>query len=267
MILIGSRALASWFPEIEIPKGTDWDYITYREDEPKPPTDDPVEMHYNKLNDWELVERYGHTQGVLNLEGLAVMYRSHLWRQSPKFQKHIGRYHLYLKPYLMDYDVMLDRQRMTIKELGVSNPNLNQPNDDFFNDPVEKKYNHDWVHELAAHYDKPLYTRMKRDFSLAKCERDMWEGFDYRDKVLTCLEEAYVIATERCMVPNEWNFNRLKAMNVAITKLCTTLTSGWFRDFCIDNWDELWYNVDLNKLDDIKEKINDAERKGNALYQ
>ena len=50
-----------------------------------------------------------------------------------------------------------------------------------------------------------------------------------------------VIALERFVIPGK--LNPKLAYLKAVEKICTTLTSGWFRDFAIDNWPEVIDNV------------------------
>jgi hypothetical protein len=117
-------------------------------------------------------------------------------------------------------------------------------------------FDHDWLHELYAYNDKPMYEKMKKDFSLAKCEKDMWDKFTHEEKLMCVAEECYVIATERFMVPKDWRFWTKLAYIKALQKVCTTLTSGWFRSFSIDHYLEVMdlYNEDRFKT--VKEKLD-----------
>ena len=42
------------------------------------------------------------------------------------------------------------------------------------------------------------------------------------------------------------------ACDKALEKVCTTLTSGWFRDFAIDNYPEIFNLCDTIKIDNIR---------------
>ena len=50
------------------------------------------------------------------------------------------------------------------------------------------------------------------------------------------------------MVPNDWSYPAKKAYYFALKKVCTTLTSGWFRDFAIDNFHQVFELFDASKM-------------------
>ena len=200
---------------------------------------------------------------VLNANGLALIKRSHLWRWH-NFDKHITMYHKFLKPYLpLGGGLLKERIELTKKAFPQGNPKLTQTNKDFFDDFVEKEFEHDWLHELVAYYKEPLYTRMKKPekVDLAWCEKDLWEEFTHEDKIKCVAEEAHVIACERFMIPNKWEFSRKKAYYTAVKKVCTTLCSGWFRSFAIDNFPEVLSSFDNGKFDKVKRETDLARTK------
>ena len=257
-VLIGSRALAYWNPALEIKPETDWDVISYDFHE-------GCEVHHpDFLNNKEMMQYStsslvdlpdGNSARVMSLLGLAIIKRSHLWRDL-SFDKHITMYHKFgLADYLEEFgktDIvqkdLQTRTDMTRKAFPQRNPNLMQTKEDFFDDAVTKKYDHDYLHELFAYYDKPLYTRMLKDNNLAWCSKHQWETFTHEDQLLCVAEEAYVIATERFLIPNDWKYNSKLAYLKALKKICTTLTSGWFRDKAIDYYPDLVNLYDQKKF-------------------
>lgn len=266
--LIGSKALEYWglgsYPDSDYdivcdPKGMGfWKTVA-----PK------VECHdINDLNNREICERYFDVYAnvsydndvlfIVSLEGLAAIKRSHLFRDY-KWDKHITQYHKLLKSHMTDeaYNFAMDRKRLTIEKFKITNPKLNQSNSEFFDDAVTKKYDHDMLHEMVAYYDRPLYTRLKHEdkTNLAWCERDLWNELPYEDKVKCAAEETFVIAAERFMIPNDWNYPAKRAWYNATKKLCTTLTSGWFRDFSIDNFEQIYNMFDEDKFKDLRSKL------------
>lgn len=211
-ILIGSRALVYWCPDLKLKDDTDWDVIS---DEPIEGTEwhDPNMLANHKMelyisNFTAFVK--GQKLHVLNPFGLAIIKRSHLWRDL-SFQKHITHYHKHLAVYVGRWSIegrrLLDeRTQLTMEAFPQGNPNLMQSKDAFFDDAVKKKYDHDHLHELVAYYDKPLYTKLLRDPALAWCERELWDALPHEDKIKCIAEEAHVIAIERFMVPNSWKY-------------------------------------------------------------
>lgn len=245
-ILIGSRALKYWVPEFRISEDADWDVIS---DKPlwncewhKPSVCNNADVwKYASLDSVELPD--GSSAWICKPKGLALIKRSHLWR-TVGFEKSIVHWHKYLKHFTQDLNsddllFLSNRIQKTKEQFPQRHPSLKQSVEDFFDDYVEKKYNHDFLHELVAFHDKPLYTRMQRDPSSAWCEKDLWDNFSYDDKVRCVAEECFVISIERFLVPQDWAFNPKIAYSRALNKVCTTLCSGWFRDFAIDNYPEV----------------------------
>lgn len=257
-ILIGSRALNYWFPSVTITENTDWDVIS-------PEPIEGCEWHNPDLLNNNSVINYatqhitfgpnGEKLHIVNPLGLALIKRSHLWRNL-SFQKHITHYHKPLSPYRVwskfDTGFLEERIALTKKQFPQGNPNLMQSKEDFFDDAVTKVYDHDYLHELVAYYNKPLYTRLLRDTTLAWCDEDKWEQLSDHDKSLCVAEEVQVIAIERFMIPKDWKCWYKLAYMKSLEKVCTTLCSGWFRDHAIDNYPAILELVDESRINKIK---------------
>lgn len=269
-VLIGSRALAYWNPEMKLKPDTDWDVISYAHHEGCE-VHDPDFLNNKQMLDYSsnrIVKLPDGTNATVMFPlGLAIIKRSHLWRNL-SFDKHITMYHKFgladlIKEFGKTDIVQKDLQAridMTKKAFPQRNPNLMQTKEDFFDDAVTKKYDHDYLHELFAYYDKPLYTRMLRDKNLAWCNKDQWETFTHEDQLKCVAEETYVIAAERFLIPNNWNFPSKLAYMKALTKVCTTLTSGWFRDKAIDFYPEIVNLYDKKKFHVVQSKLSVIER-------
>lgn len=271
-ILIGSRALHYWNNDVPINESTDWDFIS----------DDPIygaDYHpVIALNDHKLlqfvspqtVETPFGEASVMGMLGLAIMKRSHLHRKD-KFEKNILHYHRYgLKECLLRYSlvpsvqyVLEERIALTTAKYPTRTPNLNMTVGEFFDDAVTKIFDHDYLHELVAFGESPLYKKLQKDSTRAWCEKDLWDKLCYNDKVKCVSEEAYVIAIERFLLP-DWKANPKISYYKAVGRICTTLTSGWFRDFAIENYPQIMDCFDLNKILGVKcilmEKTNDASK-------
>ena len=260
-MLIGSRAIAHWNPEFKIRSNSDWDIIgsecenTFYRSELGIPDEDRIEWHDpNHLNNRDMVCIFETGDRVISPYALAVMYRSHLHRDW-NWDAHITKYHKFILPLLksdlhLSDPILLERIKLTKETYPQGNPKLNKSNDEFFDDPVEKVYDHDFLHELYAYEDRPMFEKLKRpeQFDLAWCNKDLWEQLSQTQKLQCVAEETYVIATERFMVPNDWNYPTKKAFYFALKKVCTTLTSGWFRDFAIDNFPQVFELFDASKM-------------------
>jgi hypothetical protein len=64
-----------------------------------------------------------------------------------------------------------------------------------------------------------------------------------------------VIAMERFLIPNDWKYSLFGAYYKALTKVCTTLSSGWFRDFAIDNHPEIMALFDKRKFIELERRL------------
>lgn len=267
-LLIGSRALAYWFSDLTIKDTSDVDIITNRpgafvgdyEGVARIEWHDPWLLNnldiYQYVNSNEYVNICGQRVYVVTPVGLAVIKRSHLHRDL-KWNKHITHYHKYLQDFEIYFDntdekILAERTAMTMKLYPQGNPNLMQSKEDFFDDSVKKIYSHDYLHELYAHYDKPLYNKLLRHADLAWCEKSKWLELSHEDKLKCIQEEVYVIATERYLVRNQWEYPAKKAYMQALQKVCTTLCSGWFRDYSIDHYPELLNRFDASKVENVK---------------
>jgi hypothetical protein len=187
---------------------------------------------------------------ICDLNSLYIQKRSHVWRPI-KFARHIMQLQNIIS--LLEEELPLSernqyllkkRIKLTKEKYGDRVPSLNKSNKDFFDDTVKKYYVHDEVHEVMAHYDRPLYESLKYDDKMdsAFCSKDLWEKLSYEDKVKCVQEECYVIAVERFVIPRFLKGEKYPPENItfmrALEKVCTTLCSGYFRDFAIDNWSE-----------------------------
>ena len=209
-------------------------------------------------NDNEVTRGYtrGHFDelySILSLKYLALTKRSHLIYPI-HFEKNIEDYHS-MKSYLgpFERDEMMDKYYiLRYGEAAQRNkqrtPKLNVTTEDFFSSKlaVPNYFVHDHIHAMMAHDGVPMYTKMQPDPSMAWCSKDMFFNLSYKQQVQCIQEEGYVIALERYIIPQHGEScnNFFDCYKRAVKRICTTLTSGWFRDFAIENYDKAiaWYN-------------------------
>lgn len=263
-VLVGSRAINFWLPEFSIKPNTDWDIIS----------DEPISgaEHHNAnfLNNRDFAEKFSSDEqvdfegmkiSVMSLTGLALMKRSHLWR-TLGFQKHITHFHKWLSPFVSyegDFGILYqNREELTRKEFGRGSPSLMKSKQEFFDDAVNKTYDHDWLHELVAFSDRPMYERMLREFGLVWCEKSKWDRFTQTEKLQCVLEETYVIALERFLLTENQKIPHKLAFFKSLEKVCTTLCSGWFRDFAIDFYPDLCIMYDQTKLENAINRVKNC---------
>ena len=268
-LLIGSRALAFWVGRDAVPikETTDYDVITYdRLDLPNFERHDPSILFNHEFERYatkQFVKVNGVNLHVVNPVGLAIIKRSHLWRKIG-FSKHITHYHKHLMQWMYcghmdfvenDIDLLNRRTKATMEMFPQGNPCLKQSKQDFFDDYVTKKYDHDLIHELVAFENEPIYVKMLSSTDSVWCDVNKWNGLTFSQKCMAVCEETMVIAIERFLVPNDWNYPPKKAYFQALEKVCTTLTSGWFRDFAIDNYPLIVDMFDENRVMGTRYKL------------
>lgn len=264
-LLIGSRALAFWSPELKLKDSTDYDVIS---DEPIEGT----EWHDPKCLDNYIMERYasdiftyinGHKVYVVNMKGLAIIKRSHLWRNL-NFQKHITQFHKYglYEQYcnfssseITDY---LIREVLTEEKFPLPNPPLNKTKDEFFDDGIYRRYDHDYLHKLVACYKKPLYRKLQTSEDEVKCHGDKWEFLTHVMKLECVAEEVYVTALERFICVDNPIAHKLAYIK-SLDKVCTTMCSGWFRDFAIDNYPSIIALFNNKKINSVLKELGEIK--------
>ncbi len=267
-LLIGSRALNYWHDCFDIKENTDWDLFSDNITSSKVNGVQLDVKPMSYLNNYEFekytsdlhtINAHGLKIHVVSLKGLAIIKRSHLWRDL-SFDKHITHYHKHLAKYLHrdcdadDTKILQNRTTLTQQTFPQTGPNLNKTISQFFDDAVEKKYNHDWLHELYAYNEKPMYTKMQIDSTVVKCHKELWNTFSHTEKLQTVAEEVYVIATERFLVKDAAYPAKL-AYYHALAKVCTTLCSGWFRDYAIDFYPDIREMFDANKIKAVMHQL------------
>jgi hypothetical protein len=177
-----------------------------------------------------------------------------------KFEKHIADYCL-LYDHFNGVDSLSSITKINFQETEkrrgkLRTPSLNKSTNTFFGQSekfFKSYFIHDHIHMIMAHYDAPLYEKMQRDPSIAKCEKDMWELFTFEEKCKCVLEEAMVIALERKIIPMIFGggefWTATDALKWSLMRVCTTLCSGWFRQFATDNYMRIQQYINPNYVE------------------
>jgi hypothetical protein len=125
-----------------------------------------------------------------------------------------------------------------------AHPKLNVSSKDFFNgDGVNYVYDHDEIHKIVAVENTPAYTKYMQDGEQVMTSKEKFWSVDQRTRLLGGLEESMVLALERSQIPHglgkeggptdRWSFE------MALNKVCTSITSGYFREFCWEHHSEI----------------------------
>ena len=210
------------------------------------------------LNDYSYLNGY-----EAPLKVLYAIKAGHITFPHKQWEKHIMDYHILRKmlgyPYIMlesVKDLVKLHKKCTEERIGKQRlPKLiGVSKEKFFDDNVTKYVEHDSIHYMVAHKEHPMYWYMQRDHTKVECHKDLWDQFSQEDKLHCVMEECYTIALERHVIPNiktgRITLNYHDAFKWALMRVCTTLCSGWFRQFAIDHYFDVLnnYNKEYYKL-------------------
>ena len=163
-----------------------------------------------------------------------------------------------LREHGIDYKDFDDIFKMRQKEvLSYSHPNLNQNKSEFFTDDIDYVYDHDTIHESIKTMDKPAYQYFKPENSEVLCNKNMFDSLSYDVKHKSVIEESWVLTIERAVVPfsitdEDAIKNRFRH---ALQKVCTSITSGWFREFAWEDYDNVMDDFDISYYYRFKEGL------------
>lgn len=188
---------------------------------------------------------------VASPQALALIKRSHL--HSPaNWQKHIDDYH-FLKRRAPSAPTDAERAAgaMRMAEWAANHPgdygsgSMRVSNEAFFANTRMARirvYVHDDLHRVTCYGPEPLYLRLKEDRSQAFVSGRLFETFTHAEKIRLVREECYALALERVVIPAIETGRTADARHAflhALRRICTDLTTGWFRDFAVEHYPEV----------------------------
>lgn len=134
-----------------------------------------------------------------------------------------------------------------------AHPKLNVSSKEFFTgDGVNYIYDHDSIHlavallevpNLAGNIPTPAYTYYMKDGSEVMTSKEKFMSVPEHVRLYGVYEESCVLALERSQIPHglgkeggpsaRWSFE------MALMKVCTSITSGWFREYAWENYQKV----------------------------
>lgn len=137
---------------------------------------------------------------------------------------------------LDDYlkEILVEREKLT----NPSGYKLNVNKKEFFTDNVPYVVDHDNdLHIPLAHLDQPAYRYYMKDGAEVFCDKEKFFALPEEYRLYGVLEETYVLACERALIPH--CTDPKKAFDIALEKVATSVTSGWFREYAWENYDKI----------------------------
>ncbi len=256
-LIYGSTALKHWFPNFSR-EPSDLDIITYTNKENfnkgsyySKHISPNTEVYY--INAFEYVLKYNTNDRFVDPNFLYTIKVSHA-EYNIRWDKTMHDI-IFLKEHGCTLDIAL--YNLLVKEWSVihraKKVNLDKSVDEFFTKQVTRVYNHDKLHQHFAFYDKPLHESIRPDLSKAWCSEELFNNLCHEDKIRCCLEEIYVVATERFYLNG---IPPRTAKLRSIKQLITTMTTGWFCLFMIENFKELLSYPEVHYRNKLMELVN-----------
>lgn len=272
MLLIGSRALALRAPKLLMRQPKDFDFVCTKEEFDIWMTEQSAKVNPTKVYpesngkkmivegktncEFEIVTPGTSTEMLVNivksdkdsietpfgwvpnLDMLFTIKSSHKYlRNSPHFWKTLLDYHILKKvgcqvrPEYQEFLKLREKETYWYKH-----PKLNQSKDGFFaDDAIEYVYDHDTIHQSVARGERPAYTYYMKDGEEVQCDKEKFFALPNEVRMNGVIEEAAVLAIERSLVPHPGVWTPEYAWKFALAKVCSSITSGWFRAYAYEN--------------------------------
>ena len=159
-------------------------------------------------------------------------------KNSPHFWKTLTDYHVMkklgakIRPEYQDF--LKSRERETYAKQ--KHPSLMQTKENFFKDDgIQYVFEHDDIHESVKSLEKPAYRYYMKDGSEVFSDKKKFFACPRETQLLGVVEEAATLAIERSLVPHPNVWTPEYAWKFALAKVCSSITSGFFREFAYEN--------------------------------
>lgn len=226
-LISGSVALRHWFPEFSGSVSNDIDLLTPLTITSSKPSELLVDCDWHDAASYMLAINEDRT--FLDADSLFTLKVSHAnW--NIKWEKTMGHIHFMqmmgCKLNLELYDKLIPVWNQVH---GKKQVNLNQPLDQFFDDYVDRKFNHEELHRKVMFNDRPMHEMIRKDLSNAFVSRDMFYELSREQQLETMMEEMLVIAIERFnLLDAKKKSEKYISASKALKQLITSMTTGWF---------------------------------------
>ncbi len=176
---------------------------------------------------------------VAPLEVLYLLKMSHRYKKnSPHFFKTMNDIH-----YMRSLGAVIPAELESVFKLreketyDYSHPNLDVKSRDFFKgDEVPYVYDHDTIHEAVAVLGAPAYKSYMKDDSEVMTSKEKFFAQENHIRLLGVYEESCVLALERSQIPFNFEIPARQSFVMALSKVCTSITSGYFRQYAWENF-------------------------------
>lgn len=213
----------------------------------------------------DIIDRLIHTATPAECLMLKLSHR--YLRNSPHFKKTMDDIH-----WLREHRVELDEELKAIlvkreaETYTYKHPALNVSKEDFFNgDGVNYIYDHDSIHLTQAliyehsslhSWPVPAYTYYMQDGAQVNTSKEKFFEVPEQIRLYGVYEETCVLALERSQIPSNFEADPQKSFMLALEKVCTSITSGWFREYAWENYQKVVDLYEEKGEDDYLKRFN-----------
>lgn len=195
---------------------------------------------------------------------LYLLKMSHRYlKDSPHFHKTMADIHLLrvafpkLQGYVNQFHSELLKKREK-ETYTYSHPSLNQSKEQFFTESgnLMYTYDHDSIHEVVSTLSQPAYKLFAKDGEEVAVDKFKWLDMSHYERLLTVLEEAYVLAIERSIVP--YGTEPEKAFKMALQKITSSISSGWWREWAWEHYYEVEQLYDASYVEKFRKALSEG---------
>ena len=179
-----------------------------------------------------------------SLDVLYMLKMSHRYlKNSPHFTKTMNDIHTLRKCGAKIRNEHVDFYNRRVEATySYGHPKLNQSKNDFFaDDGINYVYDHDSIHEQVKQMENPAYSYFKHENEEVLCDMKKFFEIDEQIRLNAVFEESMVLALERSIVPynlrSPADYGR--SFKMALQKVCTSITSGKFREYAWENYNHV----------------------------
>lgn len=208
--------------------------------------------HNESLDSIQLYDRH------LIIPSLDMLYTLKMSHRFLKNSPHFAKTMMHIKQMRKLKAKIFNKKWLALREketYDYSHPKLNVKKDEFFKDESYNMYEHDDLHEAVKIMERPAYTYYMTYNQEVSCSKEAFDKCIEAIKLFGVLEESLVLALERSQIPTNFEVYPKRSFMIALEKVCTSITSGWFREYAWEN-----FNIVVHLYEELE------KQKGQTFY-
>ena len=224
-----------------------------------------AEIAWQGTNQEQLLEMLGQDPDTRIVNGIMIPSINVLYmlKMSHRFKKNSVHFEKTMNDILLmrEYGARIPSiyadwfDRRVNETYDYGHPSLMRSKAEFFkDDAINYQYDHDTIHLSVMKGERPAYTYFKPEDKEVWCDKGMWDKCSEDIKIRAVYEESATLALERSQIPYP-DTDPLKSFKMALEKVCTSITSGWFRDYSWEHYHQALAMYDPNYVTKFWEDV------------